>query len=160
MSQYRPITKLDPSQYSGAKIAIVQAKWNEHITSRLTSGAVETLTANGICESDIYVYEVLGAVELTYAASRLLESKRFDAVIVFGCVIKGDTPHFDYVCDSATQGVTALNTKNIAPVIFGVLTVDTEQQAVDRVGGPAGHKGAEAAETALHMIVFDRSISN
>ncbi len=94
------------------------------------------------------------------AASRLLESKRFDAVIVFGCVIKGDTPHFDYVCDSATQGVTALNTKNIAPVIFGVLTVDTEQQAVDRVGGPAGQKGAEAAETALHMIVFDRSISN
>lgn len=97
-------------------------------------------------------YHVPGAVELTYGAAALV--KKYDAVIVFGCVIRGGTPHFDYVCDSVTQGVTRLNSKGKTPVIFGVLTVDTEQDAIDRAGGKLGNKGTEAAEAAIKMIDF------
>lgn len=155
MSQYRPITKLNPADYRQTKIAIVQAKWNEHITSRLTEGALRSLKENGVADSNIDVFEVPGAVELTFAASHLMdEGDAYDAIIVFGCVVRGDTPHFDYVCQSVTQGITTLNVQNDVPVIFGVLTVENEQQALDRVGGPAGHKGEEAAETALQMVSF------
>lgn len=142
---------------SDVKIAIAVAEWNGEITSRLLDGALTTLVANGIDNTD--VFHVPGAVELTFAASRLIDTGRYDAVIVFGCVVRGDTPHFDYVCESVTHGVTALNASGRVPVIFGVLTVNNEQQAFDRLGGPAGHKGVEAAETALRMIHFTRSIS-
>ena len=100
-----------------------------------------------------------GAIELTFGASALIEASLYDAVIVFGCVVRGDTPHFDYVCQSVTQGVTALNADCDTPVIFGVLTVENQQQAVDRIkGGAAGDKGAEAAEAALKMIDFKRKV--
>ncbi len=139
-------------------IAIVRAEWNGHITGPLAEGAVKALRDAGV-ESDGYrVFTVPGAVELTFAASKLIETGSFDAVIVLGCVIKGDTPHFDYVCSSVTQGVTALNADCDIPVIFGVLTVLDEQQALDRAGGRLGNKGAEAAETALKMIALNREI--
>ncbi len=141
---------------SDVRIAIAVAEWHGHITSRQLGGALASLTANGIDNTE--VFHVPGAVELTFAAARLIETGRYDAVIVFGCVVRGDTPHFDYVCESVTQGVTALNAAGKVPVIFGVLTVNTEQQAFDRLGGPAGHKGVEAAETALRMIHFSRSV--
>lgn len=134
-------------------IAVVRTSWNDRITSLLASGAVETLNAAG---ADVEEFIVPGSVELTYAAQRLADTERFDAIIVFGCVIKGDTPHFDYVCSSVTQGITALNTDGPVPVIFGVLTVLNEQQALDRCGGPAGHKGIEAAQTAIEMVRLDR----
>ncbi|MBP3534668.1 MAG: 6,7-dimethyl-8-ribityllumazine synthase [Muribaculaceae bacterium] len=136
-------------------IAVVRTSWNDRITSLLASGAVETLKAAG---ADVEEFIVPGSVELTYAAQRLADTERFDAIIVFGCVIKGDTPHFDYVCSSVTQGITALNTDGPVPVIFGVLTVLDEQQALDRCGGPAGHKGIEAAQTAIEMVRFARSV--
>lgn len=136
-------------------IAVVRTSWNDRITSLLASGAVETLKAAG---ADVEEFIVPGSVELTYAAQRLADTERFDAIIVFGCVIKGDTPHFDYVCSSVTQGITALNTDGPVPVIFGVLTVLNEQQALDRCGGPAGHKGIEAAQTAIEMVRFARSV--
>ncbi|MDE6378462.1 MAG: 6,7-dimethyl-8-ribityllumazine synthase, partial [Duncaniella sp.] len=98
------------------------------------------------------------AVELTFAASKLIENGDYDAIIVLGCVIKGDTPHFDYVCSSVTQGVTHLNAECDIPVIFGVITALDEQQALDRAGGCLGNKGSEAAETALHMVAFNRSV--
>jgi 6,7-dimethyl-8-ribityllumazine synthase len=137
---------------------VITAEWNGHITSKLARGAVETLTANGILPSDIISIPVPGAVELTYAAARVIEHQHPDAVIVFGAVVRGDTPHFDYVCESVTQGVTLLNSTGDVPVIFGLLTVDNEQQALDRIGGPAGHKGVEAAETAIRMIALASSI--
>lgn len=140
------------------RIAIAVAQWNGHITSRLLQGAIDNLHKAGLSDSDIDVFHVPGAVELTFAASQLIESSRYDAVIVFGCVIRGDTPHFDYVCQSVTQGVTALNADCDTPVIFGLLTVENEQQALDRVGGPAGHKGREAADTAIAMVQFSRSV--
>ena len=140
------------------RIAIAVAQWNGHITSRLLQGAIDNLHKAGLSDADIDVFHVPGAVELTFAASQLIESSRYDAVIVFGCVIRGDTPHFDYVCQSVTQGVTALNADCDTPVIFGLLTVVNEQQALDRVGGPAGHKGREAADTAIAMVQFSRSV--
>ncbi len=159
MSQNRPDSILDRKSFEGAKIAIVQAQWNGFITSRLTKGAVETLRSYGVPDEDITVYEVPGAVELTFAGNQIIENGAADAIIVFGCVVRGDTPHFDYVCQSVTQGVTELNTLSDIPVIFGVLTVENDQQALDRVGGPAGHKGIEAAETALQMVAFSRRIN-
>lgn len=154
MSRFKPETKVP--RLKDVRVAIAVAEWNAEITSKLCDGAVETLKKYGLPDKDIEVFQVPGAVELTYAASQIIEASLFDAVIVFGCVLRGDTPHFDYVCQSVTQGVTSLNADCDIPVIFGLLTVDTWQQALDRVGGPAGHKGVEAAEAALKMVAFKR----
>ena len=142
------------------RVAIVAAEWNGHITSRLTQGAMEVFKAEGFADDQVDCYTVPGAVELTFAASQLIESSLYDAIIVVGCVIRGGTPHFDYVCQSVTQGVTALNADCDIPVIFGVLTVDNEQDALDRAGGPLGNKGAEAAEAAIKMHAFAQHVKS
>lgn len=144
----------------GMRVAIVQAEWNEHITGALTAGALEVFSREGFEADQVHVFKVPGAVELTFGASQLIESSLFDAVIVFGCVIRGGTPHFDYVCQSVTQGITALNADCDIPVIFGVLTVDTEQDAIDRAGGSLGNKGSEAAEAAIKMHAFAEMVKN
>ncbi len=142
-------------QVENMRVAIVAAEWNAHITDALTRGALDVFKSQGFdLDSDVEVYRVPGAVELTFAASQLIETGNFDAIIVFGCVIRGGTPHFDYVCQSVTQGITHLNAECDTPVIFGVLTVDCEQDALDRAGGKLGNKGAEAAETAIKMFDF------
>lgn len=140
------------------RCAIVQAEWNSHITGALTRGALDLFRREGFADSDIEVFTVPGAVELTFAASQLIETGDYDVVIVFGCVIRGGTPHFDYVCQSVTQGITSLNADCDIPVIFGVLTVDTEQDAIDRAGGSLGNKGTEAAEAAIKMVDFTRRV--
>ena len=144
----------------GMTVGIVVAEWNCHITSALLKGALDTFSREGFDEDQIKVFHVPGAVELTFGASQLIESSAFDAVIVFGCVIRGGTPHFDYVCQSVTQGVTSLNADCDVPVIFGVLTVDTEQDALDRAGGCLGNKGSEAAEAAIKMYAFAQEVKN
>lgn len=159
MSQHIPQTPV-PYLSKDVNVAIVRAEWNGHITGPLADGAAETLRKYGIPDNQIGRYDVPGAVELTFAASQLIESELYDAVIAVGCVIKGDTPHFDYVCQSVTQGITALNADCDIPVIFCVLTVLDEQQAMDRCGGSAGHKGVEAAETALKMVAFKRRLES
>lgn len=148
-----------PDEISGAdmSVAVVRTQWNEHITTLLSEGAMQTLEAAGAHAEE---FVVPGAVELTYAAQRLIDSENFDAVIVLGCVIKGDTPHFDYVCQSVTQGITSLNADGPIPVIFGVLTVLNTDQALDRCGGAAGHKGIEAAQTAMQMVSFARQFDD
>lgn len=157
MSTFNPQT--EAPRITDARVAVIRAEWNNHITSKLAGDAIATLKQNGLKGSDIDIYTVPGTVELTYAAARVMaKTAELDAVIVFGVVIRGDTPHFDYVCESVTQGVTKLNAEGRVPVIFGVLTVDNEQQALDRTGGPAGNKGTEAAQTALKMIEFSRSL--
>lgn len=143
------------------RYAIIVADWNKEITFALAQGAIDTLVKNGVREDRISVTHVPGTVELTYAASKMVNKvfKRPDAVIVIGCVIQGDTPHFDYVCQSVTQGVTILNTgltsmlyrKKPVPVIFSVLTTINKQQALDRAGGKLGNKGVEGAVTAMRM---------
>lgn len=138
--------------------AIVTADWNGHITSRLRDGAEEALRQAGVKESNILHFSVPGAVELVYAAARINKSARPDAIIVIGCVIRGDTPHFDYVCQHVTQGVAVLNAEGDTPVIFSVLTVENEEQALERAGGLLGNKGAEGAETAIAMANLAHSL--
>ena len=131
------------------KYAIIVAEWNEDITVKLKNGAVDTLLNFGV---KINLNYVPGTFELTYAAKKMCEENNYDAVIVLGCVIQGDTPHFDYVCQGVTYGISKLNTQpNFPPVIFGVLTVNTLEQAEDRAGGIHGNKGIEAAITAIKM---------
>ncbi len=149
------LSKYDASKLPSADVlkrqryAIIVADWNSEITYAMAEGAITTLREHGVTEEHITVVHVPGTVELTYAASRQMDDN--DAVIVIGCVIKGDTPHFDYVCQSVTQGVTLLNSEGTTPVIFSVLTTLDKQQALDRAGGKLGNKGVEGAVTAIRM---------
>ncbi len=137
--------------------AIVVSAWNSEITEAMLQGAVDTFVEHGVVRENILIYRVPGTVELTYAASRILKSKKdISAIVVIGCVIKGDTPHFDYVCQSVTQGITTLNVQGEIPVIFSVVTTLNIEQARDRAGGKVGNKGSEGALTAMQMacLVF------
>lgn len=137
-------------------IGIVAAEWNDNVIAPLLDGAIKTLLQYGVVAENIYVSRVPGTVELTYGAKCMMERLSPDAVIVLGCVVRGDTPHFDYVCDSVTQGVTELNLIRAEriPVIFGVITTNTMEQALDRAGGKVGNKGSECAATALKMTTL------
>lgn len=134
------------------RYAIIVADWNRDITFAMAQGAIDTLRKSGVVEDNIFVQHVPGTVELTYAAARLVHSvPAYQAIIVIGCVIQGETPHFDYVCQSVTQGVSLLNTQGVCPIIFSVLTTRNKQQAIDRAGGRLGNKGVEGAVTAIRM---------
>lgn len=137
------------------RVAIVTADWNRNVNDRLLAGAVDVFKKAGLPDDRVELFDVPGAVELVYAAARIIKSpKKYNAVIVIGTVIRGDTPHFDYVCSQAADGVCRLNSQGNVPVIFGVLTVNTLQQALDRAGGVLGNKGAEAATAAITMGQF------
>ena len=135
-------------------IGIVVSEWNSSITESMLKGATETLIAAGVEKDDIIIEYVPGSVELTFGAKVLVEDTLAHAVIVLGCVIQGETKHFDYVCDSVTQGVTKLNVHYPTPVIFGVLTTDNLEQAEARAGGTHGNKGEDCAIAALKMIAL------
>lgn len=149
LSSYNPD---DVPSGSGKKIGIVVAEWNEEVTGNLNQGAYDTLTKHGVNAKDILIKHVPGTFELTLGAQFLAEMKNLDAIICLGCVIQGETRHFDFICQGVTQGITDLNIKYNIPFIFGVLTTDNQQQALDRAGGKHGNKGDEAAITALKMI--------
>ena len=135
------------------KVGIVVANWNNHITYKLRDGATAFLKEQGLMESQIITHEVPGSFELALAGEWLFQ-KGCDAVICLGCVIQGDTPHFDYVCSATTDGINQIGLNNKKPAIFGLLTTLTEQQALDRAGGKLGNKGTEAAHTALWMLAL------
>lgn len=139
----------------GKRIGIVVSQWNQEITDSLMQGGYETLTKFGVRQEDIIVERVPGSFELTFGAKKLIEKGNIDCVIVLGCVIQGETPHFRFVCESVTQGVTELNLRHNTPVVFGLLTTNTLEQAQERSGGKHGNKGDEAAITALKMIAFN-----
>lgn len=141
------------------KFGIVVSEWNINITGKLLEGAVETLKKHGAKNENILVKTVPGSFELTYGANQMLENCELDAVIILGCVIKGDTPHFDYVCMGVTQGITQLNATSDVPVIYGLITTLTMEQAEDRSGGKLGNKGDECAITAIKMIDFAWSLN-
>ncbi|MFZ4612611.1 MAG: 6,7-dimethyl-8-ribityllumazine synthase [Bacteroidia bacterium] len=151
------VNLLKPSRL---KIGVVYANWNKEITYALKDGAVAQLLENKIEKHNILEIEVPGAFELALGAQYLLEYAQADAVICLGCVIQGDTKHFDFICNGATQGIMDLNLKFNRPVVFGVLTTNTHQQALDRCGGVCGNKGIEAAQTALFMISCKEQILN
>lgn len=136
------------------KFAIVVAEWNEEITEALYEGACNSLLAHRVRKSNIVRKNVPGSFELTLGGLWMAEKKDIAAVICLGCVIQGDTPHFDYICEAVANGITEVNIKTRKPVIFGVLTTLTKQQAIDRAGGKLGNKGEEAALTAIKMLEF------
>lgn len=136
------------------KIAIVVAKWNEDITEALYEGAVASLISHGVKKTHIIRKDVPGSFELSLGGLWMAEEKDIDAVICLGCVIQGDTPHFDYICQAVAYGITEAGLKTRKPVIFGVITTLNKQQALDRAGGKFGNKGEEAAITAIQMLNF------
>ncbi|MBR3566013.1 MAG: 6,7-dimethyl-8-ribityllumazine synthase [Paludibacteraceae bacterium] len=148
LSDYNADSLPEPDVLSHQRYAIVVADWNADITHKLLEGAVKTLLEHGVEQENIEITHVPGTVELTYAAACC---EYVDAIIMIGCVIRGETPHFDYVCQSVTQGMTTLNLKADIPVIFSVLTTNDKQQALDRAGGKLGNKGVEGAITAIKM---------
>ncbi len=141
--------ELDGSPFS---FGIVVAEWNAIITERLLQGAIETFHKAKVNPNKIKVIKVPGSVELTKGAQWLAETEKYDAIICLGCVIQGETKHFDYVCQSVTFGITELNLLYDIPFIFGVLTTLNEHQAIERAGGIYGNKGSECAEVAIKML--------
>jgi len=144
-----------------ACVVIVRTEWNAATVDELEKGCVKKLSASGVRKVDVVV--VPGAFEIPFAIRTYWDKKRNsknkpDAFIALGCVLRGDTPHFDYVCKAVTDGVVQLNMTLPVPTIFGVLTVDNQLQADERIGGKHGHKGEEAAATALKMISFSRGL--
>ncbi|MFA6944376.1 MAG: 6,7-dimethyl-8-ribityllumazine synthase [Pedobacter sp.] len=140
------------------RFGIVVSQWNAEVTGALYEGACSALLTNGVLESNITTIRVPGSFELTSGADILLGSKELDAVICLGCVIQGETPHFTFICNAVANGVTNVSIKHNKPVIFGVLTTDTLQQAKDRAGGKHGNKGEEAAVTAIMMAQVQTSL--
>jgi len=135
----------------GLKIGIVAARFNDFITSRLLEGALDGLQRHGVAESDIAVLKVPGAYEIPLAAKKMSLAKKYDAVICLGAVIRGATPHFEYVSAEVSKGVASVSMETGVPVIFGVLTTDTIEQAIERAGTKSGNKGWDAALSAIEM---------
>ncbi|MBP5370869.1 MAG: 6,7-dimethyl-8-ribityllumazine synthase [Bacteroidales bacterium] len=152
LSEYNPNSVPNASELS---IGIVVAEWNMDVNTQLLHGAVETLQKHGVQEKNIIVNYVPGSFELTYGARVMAENYDVDAIIVIGTVIQGETPHFTYICQSVSYGITELNLSYDLPFIFGLLTVNTKEQAMDRAGGKYGNKGVEAAVTAIKMALYN-----
>lgn len=142
----------------GLKYGVVVGRFNEFISGKLLSGALDAFKRHGAEDSDVEVAWVPGAFEIPLIAQKMAESGKYDAVITLGAVIRGSTPHFDYVCSEAAKGVSAVALKTGVPTIFGVLTTDSIEQAVERAGTKAGNKGWEAAVTAIEMANLTRSL--
>ncbi|MFC4025704.1 6,7-dimethyl-8-ribityllumazine synthase [Oceanobacillus longus] len=142
------------------KIGIVVARFNEFITGKLLDGALDTLKRHGVAEENIDTAWVPGAFELPLIAHKMANNSKYDAVITLGTVIRGSTPHFDYVCNEAAKGVSNASMQTGKPVIFGLLTTETIEQAIERAGTKAGNKGADAAVTAIEMANMIKMIEN
>ena len=142
------------------KFAVVVSEWNEQVTESLYNGVVETLKEHGAREENIVSETVPGSYELSLGAQWMAQQPEIDAVICLGCVIQGETKHFDFICDAVAQGLTRVSLDFNKPVIFGVLTPNTLQQALDRAGGKHGNKGDEAAITAIKMLGMYQKISS
>jgi 6,7-dimethyl-8-ribityllumazine synthase len=143
----------------GMKFAVAASRFNDFISGRLIEGAVDTLVRAGADEKDIFIYKVPGAFELPLAAKKLAKSARFDAVICLGAVIRGATPHFEYVSAEVSKGIANVGLESEIPVAFGVLTTDTIEQAIERAGTKSGNKGADAAMAAIEMVDLFKKIS-
>ena len=145
---------------AGAKFAIVASRFNAFIVDHLVSGAVDALVRHGVARENITIAKVPGAWEIPFAASRIASSKKVDAVIALGAVIRGATPHFDFVAGEAAKGVAQASMSSGVPIAFGVLTTDTIEQAVERAGTKAGNKGWDAATTAIEMVALGRALGD
>lgn len=147
-------TSKNVKNISESKFAIVVSEWNDEVTEALYQGAFETLVSHGAKKENIIRKSVPGSFELSLAAQWMAKEEIIDAVICIGCVVQGETKHFDFICDAVAHGITNVSLKYDKPVIFGVLTPNTQKQALDRAGGKHGNKGDEAAITAIKMLGF------
>lgn len=157
------LSEYDPSKVpdaSGMRFGIVVSDWNSEITYRLLEGCLNTLLKHGTSREDILIRHVPGSFELTLGAQLLAENEDVDAIICLGCIIQGETPHFTYICQSVSMGITELNIDYNIPFIFGVLTTNNFEQARERAGGKYGNKGDEAAITAIKMSAYKRDIES
>jgi len=153
-TQYQNLSDYNPEHVPDAgdfRFTVIVSEWNRDITEKLKEGVCNTLLKYGTKKENIFVVHVPGSFELVYAAKRIIGSFKPDAVIGVGCIIRGDTPHFDYVCSGVTQGFAQLNAEGDIPCTFGLLTTDNQQQAIDRSGGKYGNKGNEYAVAAIKM---------
>lgn len=160
-SSLKNLSDYDPSRIPDArkmKFGIVVSEWNNEITFAMRDAAFKTLIKHGAVKNNIMVSHVPGSFELTLGAQWLADTEQFDAIICLGCVIQGETRHFDFICQSVTQGITQLNMIYSIPVVFGVLTTQNVEQAKDRSGGKHGNKGDEAAITAIKMVALKKNI--
>ena len=148
----------DFTSTSDARYALVVGRFNSFITESLLSGAIDTLKRHGVQEDNMTVVYAPGAYEIPLVAQRLVNSKQYDAIVALGAVIRGGTPHFDYVAGECAKGLATVSLKQDIPISFGVLTVDTIEQAIERAGTKAGNKGAEAALSTLEMVSLLRKI--
>ena len=142
----------------GMKFGIVASRFNDFISGRLIEGAIDTLIRAGADEKDIHVYKVPGAFELPLTAKKLAKSARFDAVICLGAIIRGATPHFEYISAEVSKGIASVGLEAEIPVVYGVLTTDTIEQAIERAGTKSGNKGADAAMAAIEMVDLFKKI--
>ena len=157
LSEYNSSTVPNGAKYT---IAIIRSEWNDDITSNLANGAEEALLENGVLPQNIIKTDVPGAYELPLAAQWLAQKENIDAVICIGTVIRGETSHFDYVCEAVSQGVKDVGLKTNKPIVFGVLTDDNKQQSIDRSGGIHGNKGIESGVTALKMLGLKTALNS
>ncbi len=157
LSAYQKEDYIDIKQY---KIGIVVSDWNSEITSKLQKGAIDTLIDNGVNSSNIEIFNVPGTFELPLGAQFVFENKEVDGIIAIGTVIKGETKHFDYVCQGATEGIMQVGLKYNKPVSFCVLTDNNMQQSIDRAGGKHGNKGTECAISCLKMIALKKKTTS
>ena len=156
-SAHKNLSAFEGSEVPNAsefKFAIIVSEWNYEITGALKHGALNTLLTNGAKNENIFIKHVPGSFELTLGAQYAAEYLEVDAVICIGCVIQGETKHFDFICDACAHGVMDVGLTFNKPVVFGVLTTNNQEQAIDRAGGKHGNKGVEAAETALKMLIL------
>ncbi len=145
-------------ELDGARFALVLARFNGEVVTRLRDGALETLKRHGVAETDVDVVAVPGAFEIPFMAKRMASSGRYEAVITLGAVVRGGTPHFDYVAGECARGIADASRDTGVPVIFGVLTTDDMDQALDRAGGAEGNKGSEAAIAAMDLVTTQRRL--
>ena len=142
----------------GMKFGIVASRFNDFICGRLIEGAIDALMRAGAEEKDIVIYKVPGSFELPLTAKKLAKSGRFDAIICLGAIIRGGTPHFEYISAEVSKGIAVVGLETEVPVVFGVLTTDTIEQAIERAGTKSGNKGADAAMTAIEMVDLFKKI--
>ncbi len=136
----------------GKKFAIIVSRFNEFITNKLVNGAEDILKRHSVADEDISVYWVPGAFEIPAVAKKIAENEKVDGIICLGCVIRGATPHFDYISAEVSKGIASVSLQSNVPIIFGVLTTDSIEQAIERAGAKAGNKGSDAAMSAIEMV--------
>jgi 6,7-dimethyl-8-ribityllumazine synthase len=154
----QPVTHVGRLNGEGFRFAIVVSRWNSFITSRLLEGALDALERLGVDEKKVEVYKVPGSFEIPLVSRKIALSGRFDAVITLGTIIRGETPHFDYVANETAKGIAQAGLESGVPVIFGIVTAESVEQAIDRAGVKAGNKGFEAAMTAVEMVNLYRDV--